>query len=241
LWCRACPCFRWRTSSQEKRGGISQKKVTLFLFRRREENYLKAKELLDTGDEEGYKKMAESIDISPDMAYHLIIQLKANNIEFIVAPYEADAQLAYLCRTGYVDFILTEDSDLLAFGAPKVLYKFDFINFIGQEVCLNNIKRIKDVQFNWFTHNMFLTTCILSGCDYLGQLSGIGIKKAQKIISRVSTFKRFIEEMSSENIPADYEENFMKAFLTFRFQRVYCPKRKMCVEVNERNFGMNVE
>lgn len=136
--------------------------------------------------------MAESVDISPDMAYHLIIELKKNNIEFIVAPYEADAQLAYLCRTGYVDFILTEDSDLLAFGAPKVLYKFDFINFTGQEICLDNIKRMPEVQFNWFTHGMFLTTCILSGCDYLGQLPGIGIRKAQKIISRVTTFKRFL-------------------------------------------------
>lgn len=86
--------------------------------------------------------MAESVDISPDMAYHLIIELKKNNIEFIVAPYEADAQLAYLNRIGYVDFILTEDSDMLAFGAPKVLYKFDFINFTGQEICLDNIKRM---------------------------------------------------------------------------------------------------
>ncbi len=73
LWRRAGPGFWWRTTSQKKRGRISQKKVTFFSFRRREENYLKAKELLDTGDEEGYKKMAESIDISPDMAYHLII------------------------------------------------------------------------------------------------------------------------------------------------------------------------
>jgi hypothetical protein len=36
--------------------------------------------LLDAGDEEGYKKMAESIDISPDMAYHLIVELKKHKI-----------------------------------------------------------------------------------------------------------------------------------------------------------------
>ena len=65
------------------------------------------------------------------MAYLLYQSFSTNkNVESIVAPYEADAQLAYLCRTGYVDFILTEDSDLLAFGAPKVLYKF-----------LNNMKK----------------------------------------------------------------------------------------------------
>ena len=70
--------------------------------------------------------MIDAIDISPDVAHLLITELKRKNIEFIVAPYEADAQLAYLNRAGIVDFIITEDSDLLAFGAKKILYKLDF-------------------------------------------------------------------------------------------------------------------
>jgi exonuclease-1 len=37
-----------------------------------------------------------------------------------VAPYEADAQLYYLEREGYVDGIITEDSDLLVFGCKQV-------------------------------------------------------------------------------------------------------------------------
>ncbi|KAG7362120.1 XPG domain containing protein [Nitzschia inconspicua] len=44
-------------------------------------------------------------------------------ISFLVAPYEADAQLAYLARQRYIDLIITEDSDLLAHGAPFILYK----------------------------------------------------------------------------------------------------------------------
>lgn len=39
----------------------------------------------------------------------------------IVAPYEADAQLAYLVKEGLADFVITEDSDLLAFGVSQVL------------------------------------------------------------------------------------------------------------------------
>lgn len=75
--------------------------------------------------------MADAIDVSPDVAYKLIEELKIRNIQLIVAPYEADAQLAYLNRVGIVDFIITEDSDLLAFGAKKILYKLDFINLNG--------------------------------------------------------------------------------------------------------------
>ena len=47
------------------------------------------------------------------------------NIEFIVAPYEADAQLTYLYKEHIVDVVITEDSDLLAFGCEKVLFKMD--------------------------------------------------------------------------------------------------------------------
>jgi exonuclease-1 len=38
------------------------------------------------------------------------------NVPVIVAPYEADAQITYLVKTGVVDFAITEDSDLLPFG-----------------------------------------------------------------------------------------------------------------------------
>lgn len=78
--------------------------------------------------------MIDSIDVSPDIAYKLIEELESRNIDFIVAPYEADAQLAYLSRTGIVDIIITEDSDLLAFGAKRVLYKIDFSTLNGEEI-----------------------------------------------------------------------------------------------------------
>lgn len=38
----------------------------------------------------------------------------------MVAPYEADAQLAHLSRTGAVDAVITEDSDCLPYGCKKV-------------------------------------------------------------------------------------------------------------------------
>lgn len=81
--------------------------------------------------EQGLKKMIDSIDVSPDVASMLVEELKSRGIKFIIAPYEADAQLAYLSRAGIVDFIITEDSDLLAFGAKKILYKLDFSTLNG--------------------------------------------------------------------------------------------------------------
>ncbi len=42
-----------------------------------------------------------------------------------MAPYEADSQLTYLQNEGIVDFVITEDSDLLVFGCERVLFKLD--------------------------------------------------------------------------------------------------------------------
>ena len=38
----------------------------------------------------------------------------------IVAPYEADAQMAFLAISGAVHAVITEDSDLLTYGCPRV-------------------------------------------------------------------------------------------------------------------------
>jgi 5'-3' exonuclease len=49
--------------------------------------------------------------------------LQQNGVQSIVAPYEADAQLTYLIKNKHVEAIVTEDSDLLAFGCNTVLKK----------------------------------------------------------------------------------------------------------------------
>jgi exonuclease-1 len=51
--------------------------------------------------------------------------LKEAHVDYVVAPYEADAQLAFLERKGYVDAILSEDSDLVVFGCAVILFKLD--------------------------------------------------------------------------------------------------------------------
>jgi len=182
------------------------------------------------------KRLVDAIDITPDVAYQLILELRRNNIKYVVAPYEADAQLAYLSRAGIADLIITEDGDLLVFGAKRIIYKLDYFELTGEEICLDEMRGSKDgLCFEWFTHCMFMTICIMAGCDYLNQISGIGLKTAHKLMSKNSTFKNALEEIQGggKNVPQDYVSNFIQAFLTFRFQRVYCPIRKQCVEIND--------
>ena len=45
-------------------------------------------------------------------------------INYIVAMFEADAQIAFLQMNGIADIAISEDSDLLVFGCDKVCVFF---------------------------------------------------------------------------------------------------------------------
>ena len=47
--------------------------------------------------------------------------LREMKVEFMVAPFEADAQLAHLSRTRFVDAVMSEDGDLLVIFRCRLL------------------------------------------------------------------------------------------------------------------------
>ena len=76
-------------------------------------------------DEAARKHYVKAVDVTPLMARNLVLALRAAGVAYVVAPYEADAQLAYLCLTGLADGAVAEDSDLLPYGCAQVLFKLD--------------------------------------------------------------------------------------------------------------------
>ena len=169
------------------------------------------------------RKYAEGIAITGQMAYEFIKVLKQKKIQYVVAPYEADAEMAYLYREGIVSTILTEDSDLLAFGCDRVLFKLDHEGY-GYEIDLHNLGKATELNFAYFSKDMFVKMCILNGCDYLPSIKGVGIKKAHKLVKQSSDIREIIRLLERERkyvVPTNYEHDFEKAFLTFKFQTVY--------------------
>jgi exonuclease 1 len=55
------------------------------------------------------------------MALDVIKALHELGVDVLVAPYEADAQLAYLNKINVAQIVITEDSDLVLFGCEKVI------------------------------------------------------------------------------------------------------------------------
>ena len=79
----------------------------------------KGKELEEAGyDQDAKKCYNRSVQITAEMIDVLIDLLQMMHFEVIVAPYEADAQVAFLVKEGIADFAISEDSDLIVFGCP---------------------------------------------------------------------------------------------------------------------------
>ena len=204
--------------------------------KRRNEVTMESLKLIRKGKEkEAQTKRLEGIDINPQMPYEYIKLLKQKNVEYYVAPYEADVQLAYLSKINYVDCVITEDSDLLALGCKKVLYKLDLDTNIGLEIETKNLSKCSKYDFSEFDSDKFLTFCILSGCDYF-KIKGVGANNAYKIITNSPSYKKCIKTLcdnvnkkNKDSEKLEYDElieKFEKAFLTFRYQVVYCPLEK---------------
>mmetsp|Transcript_20841 Transcript_20841/g.52577 ORF Transcript_20841/g.52577 Transcript_20841/m.52577 type:complete len:1016 (+) Transcript_20841:112-3159(+) len=107
--------------------------------------YEKGMELWKAGDGEGARKaFVGAYDVVPEMASACCRLFDGRGIEYVVAPYEADSQLSYLCEAGFIDFVITEDSDLLPFRTHSVLYKLDLSgsggggSAAGKHVCMDD-------------------------------------------------------------------------------------------------------
>ncbi|NXK57389.1 EXO1 Exonuclease, partial [Sylvietta virens] len=216
----------------------SKKEVEKARRERRQASLLKGKQLLQEGRlSEARECFGRSVNITHAMAHEVIKAARAQGVDCIVAPYEADAQLAYLNKIGMVQAIITEDSDLLAFGCKKVFLKIDkFGN--GLEIDQSRLGNCKQLG-NVFTEEKFRYMCILSGCDYLPSIHGIGLAKACKLLKLANNpdIIKVIRKMGQYlkmniTVPEEYIQGFTRANNTFLYQLVFDPANRKLVPLN---------
>ncbi|EOA39755.1 hypothetical protein CARUB_v10008403mg [Capsella rubella] len=194
--------------------------------RSRKENLARALEHEANGNSSAaYECYSKAVDISPSIAHELIQVLRQENVDYVVAPYEADAQMTFLAINKQVDAIITEDSDLIPFGCPRIIFKMDKFGH-GVEFQASKLPKNKDLSLSGFSSQMILEMCILSGCDYLQSLPGMGLKRAHALITKFKSYDRVIKHLkySTVSVTPGYEESFKRALLTFKHQRVYDQK-----------------
>nr|XP_002130214.1 exonuclease 1 [Ciona intestinalis] len=214
--------------------------------KRRKENLEKGKQYLREGKlSQARDCFTKCISVTPAMALDVMQAARSRGIDCIVAPYEADAQLAFLSKKGIAQAIITEDSDLLCFGCNNVVFKMDVLGR-GQQVKMEHLGRVKNLV--GFTPELFRHMCILSGCDYLPSIKGVGLVKACKAL-KLSKSKDAYQVARKLNqyiksvgpIDPSYGADFERADKTFLYQLVFDPSKRELIPLNEYPPGVTVD
>jgi len=98
-------------------------------------------------------------------------------VPYFHAPMEAETMCADLCIRGEVDAVLTEDTDVLAYGAPVFLTKLNTV----EGTCFR-VKHSELLEKVGLTADEFLDFCIMCGTDYNKNIFRVGPSKALRLI-----------------------------------------------------------
>ena len=89
-------------------------------------------------------------------------------IPYISAPAEADSQCAYMVKNNIATSVLTEDMDILTFGADKIYRNLASRKKKTLEINLKDILQKIDLSYD-----QFVEFCMLLGCDYCDRVKDI--------------------------------------------------------------------
>ena len=198
--------------------------------------------LVERGDSDGAaKKVTSCVYLTQKLLLILLEALLEEGVDYIVAPYSANAQIAYLVKNGYANFAIGEDSEMPLYKDVRfTLFKYNPGSFAGN---LYDAEKLPDCfnpkDFN-YTFTSFRRFCILSGCDFVRSLKGIAINKAKKFFnsvpvdSNVDILFELPRVLSSKAlvVPQKYVEDFRLAELAFDYELVIDPATRKLVHLN---------
>ena len=135
--------------------------------------------------EEEIKKMENSLVFIGEKEFELTKELfQMCGINYLYAEGEAESTCSVLNQTDMVFGIITDDTDVLAYGGTRLIYKIDLENKTCIEIDHADI--LSQIEF---TREMFLDFCIMCGTDYNKTIPRIGIEKSYKLIKEFSTIE----------------------------------------------------
>lgn len=139
-------CFKQRNYTEARKYFTRAADVSPYMAHR----------VIQVSESRGLALRSQSQVLTPSISMCEPQRLKRMNVQYVVAPYEADAQLTYLIQHGLVDGVITEDSDCLPFGCHTVLFKLDR-DGVAQEIQTANLKINKGLSFHMFTDQMVIS------------------------------------------------------------------------------------
>ncbi|RCN38837.1 XPG I-region [Ancylostoma caninum] len=144
-------------------------------------------------DSELYKDLQASLSDLYVLSKSNFEFLSACGFPWIEAPGEAEAQCVELERLGLVQGVVSDDSDVWAFGVKNV-YRHLFsktknVQHYGSRIIQQSLG---------LSQSEFVGIAILSGGDYSSGLAGVGVVNAIELLSEFSVARSSDEDRSQE-------------------------------------------
>jgi flap endonuclease-1 len=180
------------------------------LLKKNHNKYNTDNEKMDSENEQikFYKRSYNITEICMNDAKKLIEMFGFLSIQ---APEEADSQCAALCKSEFVDAVVTEDMDVLAFGTNKMWRSFSSKNKV-LEINLNTI--LTDMKI---TKEQFIDICIILGTEYCKPIKGIEFETIYKKYIPCNNMEEFIEFLNKENAQLLAQGEEIKYFIPKNF------------------------
>ncbi|KIH54318.1 XPG protein [Ancylostoma duodenale] len=204
---------------------------------RRAENVKAAELLLSEGKiNEAVDKFKRATSITPEVVESTIEHFRTyKNVDVIVSPYESDAQLAFLVNEGLADVVVTEDSDLIAFGCEKVQFILTYVALHGKNRLARNGPQGHAQHARTGPQQVSRRPFISFDMHYgHAGLPGIGLNKALSFFSKTSRtdLKTLLPRipnylnMSKLTVSKEFIEEFIRAENTFIHQVIFDPRQR---------------
>ena len=141
--------------------------------------------------------MRAAVKITDECIKVVISKLRMAGMPYVVAPYEADAQLAWLSEKGHIWAALTVDSDFIVHGVTRTFFKVNYRNgtcfLVDYEELLTPGNWPDSPQFrSSFLQllskgkaDFLLGYALAVGCDYDTKVSEIGPARAEKALQHI--------------------------------------------------------
>lgn len=163
------------------------------------------------------------ISITPDDITLSQKLFDAMQVPYLKAPAEAECYASHLCVSGLIDGVLSEDTDVLAYGTPIFLTKIDV-----RDDTLVEINYSKILEETGMTLKTFTDLCIMCSCDYNTNIPLIGFEKSYQLLKTHVTIENVISFLKTSN-PKKYNDEVCSVVRYERCRELFTTSPVDCV------------
>jgi 5'-3' exonuclease len=151
------------------------------------------------------KKQKQSLRVTSQQIDSVMKLLRSMGARVIRAENDGEAMCSVLNRLGFVDAVVSHDSDVFAFGGKRLITGLSCKGKRDEDLALYDCPKI--LADMGLTNEKFIEVSILCGCDFTkNKISGIGMVRGLEYIKSHGTIEKVIKVIRKQKEEHDAKE-----------------------------------